>query len=205
VFSLLSALKSSNTKGVFRGVVWGLAGIRPGWQARLQQPQRAGEGDRFGAPVDLEFAKDIPVVPFDCTHSKDQPLANFLIRASLCDELEYFDLALAERLEERLGRRPRRGDCPLLRLRFACRQQLAEIVRHHSLSGGLGQEMCHQGAFVNKSTDEAAWFSQRQRLTELLYRLVLFALGLESECLQNRHLEPFILPPLRLHLLSPLY
>ena len=31
---------------------------------RLQQTQLAGTCDRFGAPLDVEFAKDVPIVPF---------------------------------------------------------------------------------------------------------------------------------------------
>jgi hypothetical protein len=46
---------------------------------RLQQTQLAGTCDRFGAPFDLEFAKDFLIVPFHCTQGEEQPLADLLI------------------------------------------------------------------------------------------------------------------------------
>jgi hypothetical protein len=53
---------------------------------RLQQAQRAGTGDGFGAPRYLEFAKDLLIVAFDRTHGQDQPLAHLLVRKSLRNE-----------------------------------------------------------------------------------------------------------------------
>ena len=57
---------------------------------RLHQAQRAGTGNRFGAPLDLELAKDYLIVPFHRTHGEEQPLADRTIRESLGHELEYF-------------------------------------------------------------------------------------------------------------------
>ena len=57
---------------------------------RLHQAQRAGTGDRFGAPLDLELAKECLIVPFHRTHGEEQPLADRTIRESLRHELEYF-------------------------------------------------------------------------------------------------------------------
>jgi len=44
----------------------------------------------------------------------------------------------------------------------------------------------------NKETDEAARLCYRQRVTEQVHRLVLFAMRLQSDRLQHHHLEPFI-------------
>jgi hypothetical protein len=57
---------------------------------RLQQTQLAGTGDRFGAPLNLEFVKDAPIVPFHRTQRKEKPFANLMIRASLGNEVEDF-------------------------------------------------------------------------------------------------------------------
>jgi hypothetical protein len=62
----------------------------------LQQTQLAGTGDRFGAPLNLEFAKDFLIVSFHRVQGKDKPFANLAIRESLGDQLEYFQLTLAE-------------------------------------------------------------------------------------------------------------
>src|ERR1700730_19281193 len=76
----------------------------PRVRARLQQIQLAGTCDRFSTPLDLELAKDIPIVPFHRTQGKEQPLTNLLIRESLRHEVEDFHLAWAEWLNQRLGR-----------------------------------------------------------------------------------------------------
>ena len=71
---------------------------------RLHQTQLAGTCDRFGAPLHLEFAKDDPIVPFDRTQGEEQPFAHFLIREALRHEMEDFQLASAQRLDQGLGR-----------------------------------------------------------------------------------------------------
>src|SRR5690348_17964014 len=86
----------------------------------LQQTQLAGTCDRFSAPLDLEFAKDFPIVSFHRTQSDEQPLANLLIRTSGSDELEDFYLAWAEWLDQGLGTRPIRGVFYLVLLSFTC-------------------------------------------------------------------------------------
>jgi hypothetical protein len=146
---------------------------------RLQQTKLAGTGDRFSAPVDLKFAKEVPRVSFHCVQGKEQPLAYLLIREALGHELEDFDLASAEGLDVRLGRRRRRLVFVPLLLRFKYRTHLLEIVWHQSLRRDLGQEVCHRGALVDKGTDAAPRLGQRQGLTEHLYCLVQFALGLK--------------------------
>src|ERR1700693_4121757 len=107
-------------KGVFGAVLWGYWLVAtPGLRARLQQAQLAGTCDRFGAPLDLEFAKDFPIVPFHSTQGKEQPLAYLLIRESLRHEVEDFQLAWAEWLDQGLGRwGQRRCVFALLRIRF---------------------------------------------------------------------------------------
>jgi hypothetical protein len=45
---------------------------------------------RFGAPSNLEFAKDVPVVSFEGNDGKEKPLADLTIRESVGDELQYF-------------------------------------------------------------------------------------------------------------------
>jgi hypothetical protein len=71
---------------------------------RLQQTQLAGTCHRFGAPLDLELAKDFLIVSFHRLQGEDKPLAHLLIREALRDEMEDFQLALAKWLDEGLGR-----------------------------------------------------------------------------------------------------
>src|SRR5579864_1222685 len=86
---------------------------------RLQQTQLAGTCDRFGAPLDLEFAKDFPIVSFHHVQGEEKSLAHLLIRESLRHELEDFQLALAQWLDQGLGRwGQRRGVFALLLLSF---------------------------------------------------------------------------------------
>src|SRR5438105_6501672 len=126
----------------------------PRVRARLQQTQLAGTCDRFGAPLDLEFAKDSPIVSFHRAQGEEQPLANLLIRESGSHEVEDFQLAWAEWLDQGLGRWGlRRCVFALLRLRFQYSQQFPCIVRHHPLSRGCGQEVSHRETFVDKDTD----------------------------------------------------
>src|SRR6266566_2961775 len=57
---------------------------------RLQQTQLAGTCDRFGAPLDLEFVKDFPIVSFHRVQGEEQPLAHLLIREALSHEVKDF-------------------------------------------------------------------------------------------------------------------
>ena len=52
----------------------------------LEQTQLAGACYCFGAPLNLEFIKDDPTVPFDRAQGEEQPLANLTIRESLGNE-----------------------------------------------------------------------------------------------------------------------
>ena len=81
----------------------------PRVRARLHQTQLAGTCDRFGAPLDLQLAKDRPIVPFHRTQGEKQPLAHLLIRESGSHEMEDFQLAWAEWLEHSLGRWGQKG------------------------------------------------------------------------------------------------
>src|SRR5215469_7139575 len=62
---------------------------------RLQQPELTGTCDGFGAALDLEFAKDVSIVPLDGVKGEEQPPSDLLIGASLRHELEYLQLAVA--------------------------------------------------------------------------------------------------------------
>ena len=55
---------------------------------RLQQAQIAGARYSFGAPSDLEFAKDNLVVSLDSNKGEEESLAYLTIRESLGDELQ---------------------------------------------------------------------------------------------------------------------
>ena len=57
---------------------------------RLQQTQFARTGNRFGAPLDLQLAKDFLIVSFHRLQGEDKPLANLLIREALRNEVEDF-------------------------------------------------------------------------------------------------------------------
>lgn len=56
----------------------------------LYQAELAGARDRFGAPLDLEFAKDLPVVAFHCVQGQKQALADLLIGEPLSHKMEHF-------------------------------------------------------------------------------------------------------------------
>ena len=66
---------------------------------RLQQTQLAGACDGFGAALNLEFVEDSAVVPFDRVQGEEKPFADLTIRESLGNELQYFQLALAQWLK----------------------------------------------------------------------------------------------------------
>jgi hypothetical protein len=71
--------------------------------AWLQQAELGSTHDGFGAALDLEFAKDVSIVPLDGVKSEEQSPSYLLIGAALRHELEDFDLARAERLDQGLG------------------------------------------------------------------------------------------------------
>ena len=56
----------------------------------LRQTQLAGARDSFGAPLDLEFAKDLPIVSLDRVQGEEQSCPNLLIGEPLTDEPEDF-------------------------------------------------------------------------------------------------------------------
>jgi hypothetical protein len=53
----------------------------------LQQTQLTGTCYGFGAPLDLKFAKDFSIVPFNSIQGEEKPFANLTIRESLGNEL----------------------------------------------------------------------------------------------------------------------
>src|SRR5438552_2633647 len=54
----------------------------------LPQTQLAGARDSFGAPLDLELAKDLPIVSLDRVQGEEEPLANLVVGESLSNEPE---------------------------------------------------------------------------------------------------------------------
>ena len=69
----------------------------------LQQAELASTHDGFGAALNLEFAKDVSIVPLDGVEGQEQPTSDLLIGAAPGHELENFDLARAECFDQRLG------------------------------------------------------------------------------------------------------
>ena len=68
---------------------------------RLQQTQRAGAGNRFRAALDLQLVKNSAVVPFDGVQGKEESFPDLVIGKSLGDELQDFELARGQRLNQR--------------------------------------------------------------------------------------------------------
>ncbi len=62
----------------------------------LEQTQRTGTGDRFGAPLHAQFRIRAAVVPFDGVQGEEKPLANLPIRTPVGNELEDLQLACAQ-------------------------------------------------------------------------------------------------------------
>jgi hypothetical protein len=77
--------------------------VGSGPSAWLQQAELASTRNGFGAALDLEFAKDVSIVPLDSVEGEEQPPSYLLIGASPRHELEDFDLARAECFDQRLG------------------------------------------------------------------------------------------------------
>src|SRR5579872_297708 len=105
VFGVLFYLLSGRNREILKECCGSTEKLRyPRVQARLQQTQLAGTCDRFGAPLDLEFAKDSPIVSFHRTQGEEQPFAHLLIRESGSHEMEDFQLAWAEWLDQGLSK-----------------------------------------------------------------------------------------------------
>ena len=68
---------------------------------RLQQTQLVGAGDGFGAALDLKFVENPAVMPFDRVQGQEQPFTDLAVRESLGDQLQDFQLALAQWLDQR--------------------------------------------------------------------------------------------------------
>ena len=73
---------------------------------RTQQSQRAGACDGFGAPLHLQLAENLEVVPFHGAQGEGKPVTYFLIRESLGNQLKYLELALAQCLDQWMARSP---------------------------------------------------------------------------------------------------
>ena len=96
--NVLASLRyeQSNTKVVFGEVWWGTNKSMRGKRQPigLEQPQLPRSCDRFGAPLDPEFAKDFQIVPLYGPQSQKQPLADLLIGESGSNQMQDFQLAL---------------------------------------------------------------------------------------------------------------
>ena len=85
-------------------------------------------------------------------------------------------------------------------------EQFVDILLHAKRSALIlhpCQQFRHRRPFINEQTDEAARLGQRQGLGQQLRRLVLIAMRMERDRLQNHRLEPFILPALFFRLPTP--
>ena len=142
----------------------------------LQQTQFLGARDGFGAPLHLQFVEDPAVIPLDRVQGEEKPLAFLTIRESFGQELNYFQLALAQSIEQGLGKVQLRCGFAILLIGCTDGQQFTDIVRHHPMGSGCGQKLRHRGAFVEKETDEAARPRQCQRISQRARRLLLFAM-----------------------------
>ena len=91
-------------------------------------------------------------------------------------------------------------DRPLLSSKYG--QQLTCIVRHNPLSSRLRQQVSHRGTFVHEDPDETSRLRQRQGLTQQLHRLILFAIGTQSDRLKNQRFKTFVCQTLCFHLLT---
>ena len=56
----------------------------------LRQAELTGARNSFGAPLDLEFAKDPPIVAFDRVQGEEQPLSDFMIREPFSNKAKDF-------------------------------------------------------------------------------------------------------------------
>ena len=133
---------------------------------RLQQAQLARTGNRFGAPLDLQLAKDFLIVSFHRFQGENQPLTHLLIGEALRHEVQDFHLAWAERLDEGLAKRPSRPVFAFVLLCFQGGEHLPGILRHPANSRDLGQEVRHWPPLVDKQTDEATRLGERERVQE---------------------------------------
>ncbi len=76
----------------------------------LDQTQLTGTGNGFRAPLDLELVEDVAIVPFDRVQRQEQPLPDLVVRQPLGNKPQHLQLALAQRLDQRLGSERGRPD-----------------------------------------------------------------------------------------------
>src|SRR3990172_2737056 len=105
-------------------------------------------------------------MPFHSIQGQEKPLANLPIRETLGNESEYFQLALAQWFDQRLGRRQIRLAIVLLLLCFKYSQQLTDIVWHNSTSSSFAKQLCHGWTFVHKYADVSLELCKRQGLVQ---------------------------------------
>src|SRR6185503_8808159 len=126
-------------------------------------------------------------MPFDRNQGDEQLLAYFTIRESLRNQSEHFQLALAQWFNQRLAGRQVRVVFALRRLGFDNSQQLANVVSLRPMCIEFGQELGNWRAFVDKHANEALRLCSAERVIHQLYRSVVLAICVESNCLQNHY------------------
>jgi len=147
-------------------------------------------------------------VPFDRVQGEEKPLTNLMIRESLGNTLQYFQLALAQCIKHFglwiFDFRLRHG-----RRLCKCSQEFIYVTEQFMILAArllfnrqskIRNRHSHWLAFVNKDTDEAVRLCQSQCVAQQLHSLVLFAMRMKRDRLENNHLEPFILTTLGFHL-----
>ena len=61
-----------------------------GRTSQLRKSELPGACHSFGAPLDLEFGEDLPIVSFHRVQGEEESLSNFVVRESLTYEAEDF-------------------------------------------------------------------------------------------------------------------
>ncbi len=74
---------TEDTKVLFEVLLWGE-------RVQLRKTELPGACHSFGAPLDLEFAEDLPIVSFHRVQGEEEPLSNFVVRESFINEAEHF-------------------------------------------------------------------------------------------------------------------
>ncbi len=128
----------------------------------LEDPQGTGCGDGLRAAADAQLAVDVGGVGLDRSDGDDQLVGNLAIAQPLCDERQHFQLAQAERLEERLFKRGT-GNGMGLRLAGTKRlQQVAGVRADVAVGRYLTQDLHQRIAQVDKAAHHVVWLGQTQ-------------------------------------------
>jgi len=71
----------------------------------------SGGGDGLGPAADLELTVDVVDVALDGALRDDQPIRDLLVGEARGNQAQHLQLALTERLDQRLGRRRAATGC----------------------------------------------------------------------------------------------